>query len=159
MMDLISFPSTSRVWIYGGDRILPDEIIPFINQEITDFTKKWTSHGILLKTTGGLMHNSMLILIADESKKDTSGCSIDSSVQFIRELGNKYGIDFFNRLVFHYLKNDQPYTIRASELAGAIESGEITDSTLFFDNLVDTKKKFQEEWIKPLRDSWHQKFA
>ncbi len=144
-MDLISFPPSSRVWIYGGNKLIADEYILDINDEIADFTKSWSSHGIPIKATGALMHNS--------------GCSIDTSVQFIRDIGNRYDVDFFNRMIFHYLKDNQPRIIEARDLPEAVQKGEISESTLFFDNLVDTKKKFQEEWIKSLKDSWHKRFV
>lgn len=158
-MDLISFPSSSRLWIYGGNKLIADEYILDINDEIADFTKSWSSHGIPIKATGALMHNSILILMADESTQSASGCSIDTSVQFIRDIGNRYDVDFFNRMIFHYLKDNQPRIIEARDLPEAVQKGEISESTIFFDNLVDTKKKFQEEWIKSLKDSWHKRFV
>jgi hypothetical protein len=35
--------------------------------------------------------------MVDERKAGVSGCSTDSSVRFIKSLGEKYKVDFFNR--------------------------------------------------------------
>ena len=45
-----------------------------------------------------LYKNRFLILAVDESQASASGCSIDSSVKFVKAMESELGTDFFNRM-------------------------------------------------------------
>lgn len=155
--DLIALPDDSKVWIYAADAKIPEEDAELIKERLYDFTMKWQSHGTEVDCYGHLFHNRFIVLVADESNLP-SGCSIDSSVHFIQALGHHYRVDFFNRLVFSYLQNDEVHTIHKSQLKDAFNDKKIGLETLMFDHLVKTKKAFLEEWIIPLKDSWYMKW-
>jgi len=154
MLDLLRFPDESRVWIYTSSREFRDEELPALQQDITLFTRQWTSHNQQLYATGGIMHNRFLVLVVDEGQAGASGCSIDSSVHFIQALGQKYQTDFFDRRTFCYLQDEEVRTVPMEQFNEAYRSGAITDNTLFFDTLVQQKGDFINAWIKPLRQSW-----
>lgn len=98
--NLISeLPSTSRVWLYLADRSFDGTESDFIQQTISDFTKKkWATHGTKLMASGTLLFNQLVVLAVDEEVMNASGCSIDSSVRMIKQLGSELKTDFFNRL-------------------------------------------------------------
>ncbi len=158
MNDIISFPDDSRIWIYASNKRIDESQIPEVQAAIKTFSKQWTSHREDVRATGGLLHAYFVLLVVDENVNKPGGCSIDASVQFIRELGSKLSCDFFDRHLFHYLKDERVYSIHSNMLTEAYEKGLITDSTLFFDNLVTSKQEFQKNWLKPLKESWHKKF-
>ena len=62
------------------------------------FLPQWAAHGNSLFGDYSIEHDKFLILAVDESQAGASGCSIDSSVRFIKDLGAYLKIDFFNRL-------------------------------------------------------------
>lgn len=159
MLDLIAFPEHSRIWIYGSDQELPVDRIFDIHDQIQDFISHWHSHQIGLVATGGILHNYFVILVVDESKNPPGGCSIDKSVHFIQNLGQQYSVNFFNRSIFHYLDSDRVMTVPLSLLPEYYEEGRIKNSTLFFNNLVNTKSDFINNWIQPLEKSWHFRFC
>jgi hypothetical protein len=159
MMDFLSFPDTARVWIYAADREIPNEIAIAINNKIIDFTKEWSSHQMALKATGGLLHKYFIVFVVDDGFNKPGGCSIDSSVHFVKSLGQEYGIDFFNRSIFYYLEKDSVKSIRQADLSDAVHEGKLSENTMFFDTLVQTKLEFQNNWLKPLRQSWHSRLV
>jgi hypothetical protein len=118
----------------------------------------WTSHNQDLLTYGNIFHLRFLALFVDETIAGASGCSIDKSVHFVEELGKKFGIDFFRRDVFAYLKDDEVRFVNQANFNEAYQNGDIDDETLMFDNLVKVKYDFIKKWLVPLRDSWHRKF-
>jgi len=155
--DLIALPDQSKVWIYQADKVLSDDLTQKIKDALYDFSMNWSSHGTELDSYGHLFHHQFLVLVADGSNLP-SGCSIDSSVHFVQDLGNKHGIDFFDRNTFAFMQEEEIKFLKSSELAEYYKAREITEETLVFDNLVKTKLEFLEGWIKPLKDSWHMKF-
>jgi hypothetical protein len=83
-----------------------------------------------------------------------SGCSTDSSVRFIKSLGEKFGVDFFNRTNLSFVVKDKIQVLPMNQLAYAAQNGFINSDTLYFNNLVQTKKELEESWIVPVKDSW-----
>lgn len=154
MMDLLRFPDSSRVWIYTSSREFEDHELQGLQADIEAFTRQWTSHNQSLHATGGVLHNRFLVLVVDESMAGASGCSIDSSVHFIRALGDKYQTDFFDRTTFCFLDNNEVKALPMQDLKSAYQRGEIRGQTLFFDTLVNNKGDFIRAWLKPAENSW-----
>ncbi|MBT8233814.1 MAG: ABC transporter ATPase [Saprospiraceae bacterium] len=151
--DLIALPDNSRVWIYQANRMFNNDETERIQSDIYDFTLKWNSHGKELDCYGHLFHKMFLVFVADENNH-VSGCSIDSSVHFIQALGSKFNVDFFDRLNYVFFENDEINIIFHTEMKSEIENGRINEETLFFNNLVNTKESFINDWVQPMKDSW-----
>ncbi len=154
--DLIALNNESKVWIYQSDVHINDDYEEKIKNYIYDFTMNWASHGKELECYGNLFHHRFLVLVADDSQH-VSGCSIDSSVHFVKQLENSFGIDFFNRLNYAYVKDDEFHYINNADFKNAYNDGIIDDQTLMVNNLVKTKSEFLERWILPLDESWYKK--
>ena len=159
--DLIALDERSRVWIYQSDKELSDKARHEIQEYVFQFLSKWTAHHAELKSYGNIFHDQFLTLFVDETSAAASGCSIDSSVRFVQQLGEKYNVDFFNRMIFSYLDKTQNKVITLSnvEFKDAYANEVINEDTLVFDNLVKTKDQFLKEWLKPMKDSWHMRFV
>src|SRR5690606_2975198 len=97
--------------------------------------------------------------IVDEKLNAASGCSIDTSVGFIRSVEQKYGLKLFDRFAFSYEKDGRIHTVPKVRFAELYRSGEIDESTMVFDNLIRTKNDFLQTWQKPLGKSWLKRFV
>ncbi len=155
--DLIALPDSSKVWIYQCKEPVSYEVGEQIRQDLYDFSMQWSSHGVELECYGNLFHYQFVVLVADPSNLP-SGCSVDSSVHLVQELGQKYDRDFMDRMTYAYMENDRVKTISHQDFPSAYKTGQINEETLIFNNLVDNKATFLEEWIVPLKESWHRKF-
>ena len=148
-------PAETRVWIYQSSRKFTAEETQKVDAQLLAFTQEWASHNRALKALGKVYHNQFLVLMVDESMAGASGCSIDSSVHFVRDIQQQLGVDFFDRMTFAWEDTDGVKTAHRSEFAELYKEGKITDETLVFDNLVNTKGQFEERWLRPLKESWH----
>lgn len=160
ILDLIALDPTSRVWLYQADRELSYDELDDARELLFDFLSEWTAHRQELHTYGNIFHRRFLGLFVDESQAaGASGCSIDSSVRFVQQLGERMDINFFERTAYAYMDAQEViHPIGHADLGTAYSSGQITDDTLFFDNLVKTKEQFLKSWLVPLKDSWHSRF-
>jgi len=150
----MEFPPDSKVWIYVSSRELTDLETSDINLALARFTKEWVAHGSDLRATGVVRYNRFIILMVDETQAGASGCSIDKSVHFLKELEQEYGLTLFNRLLFTWLEKDQVNAAPLSELRRLYEEGRITNSTLVFNNAIINRKDLDEKWLLPLSESW-----
>ncbi|NTS41529.1 hypothetical protein HRG84_11495 [Flavisolibacter sp. BT320] len=149
-----TFSPASRVWIYQSSRVLSLSEALEAEELITEFAEGWKSHGADVDAFGNLFFGQFVVLIADETRAGVSGCSTDSSVRFIKALGEKFGVDFFNRTNLAFVVKDKIQVLPLNQLTYAVQNGFINGETLYFNNLVQTKAELENDWIIPVQQSW-----
>jgi hypothetical protein len=147
--------NTTRLWVYQANKPFPSDAVPEIRSNLQAFARQWVSHNRQLKADADVLHDRFVILMVDESQADASGCSIDSSVHFLKKLQAEYGVDLFDRMYFSYQDGDGVHTVSREEFARRYAEGQINDHTMVFDTLVESKAAFDKGWLKPLSESWH----
>ncbi len=154
-MDIFNtLPDYSRVWIYASTGKLNPEQSTDVQNLLDGFAKGWTSHQQQLNAKAALVKAHFLVFMVDESAAEISGCGIDKSVQLVKEIEQKTGLSFFNRLNIHLAHENEVLVFNKHQLEKAVEEGLVDENTLFYDNLVQTKKDFDENWLKPVNKSW-----
>lgn len=114
--------SDSKVWIYTADRNFTEEDKVIVADAMKQFLPQWAAHGDSLFGDYAIEHDRFLILVVDESQVGASGCSIDTSVRFIKDLGAHLNIDFFNRLNMIIEKDGNLETVHISDLKNHLDS-------------------------------------
>ena len=160
MQDYQTLSDQSKVWIYQSNRVFADKDVPKIRAYVRQFAAQWISHNRQLKAFGDVFHNRFIVLMVDESQAGASGCSIDKSVYFLKELQNEFEVDLFDRMSFSFVAPDGTVmTVPREEFAKSYAEGKISDETPVFDTLVATKGAFDREFKKPLSASWHRRMV
>jgi hypothetical protein len=148
------FSSDSRVWIYQSNRLFSIGETLEIEELLKDFTYTWMSHGIPVKGYGSMFFGQFIILMADEEATGVSGCSTDSSVRLMKEIENRYSVTLFERTSLAFVVKDKVLLIPLSQLSYALQNQFIHPDTLYFNNIVQTKKEMEDNWIISVRESW-----
>lgn len=139
------FPDQSRVWIYTSDKSL-DEVEAAINDDLTSFIKEWAAHGNQLFGSGKILHHRFVVLCVDESKIPASGCSIDTSVHFIKSLQQKYDLNLFDRMHMVIEKDGDQKLVHMSDLS------EYADWQVY-NPMVTTLGGMRTQWLIPVTAS------
>jgi hypothetical protein len=147
--------NSSRVWVYQSNRPFTAEEIPPLRAFLQRFATNWVSHNRALQAFAEVFYDQFIVLMVDESQAGASGCSIDASVRFLKQLEEEFQVSLFDRLTFAYKDEGKIKTAHKSEFKQLYQNGIITDTTLVFDNLVENKEAFEQHWIKLLKESWH----
>ena len=87
------------------------------------------------------------------------GSAQDRKVRLMKELEQELEVEFLNRMNLAYLKNNVATVFKMSDLGVMYEKGELTDTTIVFNNTITTKKEFDSVWKTPLKDSWHKQLV
>lgn len=152
-MNAMEFNPASRIWIYTASRAFSEDETAEINGLLDQFTKNWTAHSKELLADGFVVHNRMVVLAVDESQAGASGCSIDSSVHFLKKLGDTYQTDLFVRNLVA-LKMDELWEWHDfKSIPELLKAGKISAETAVLDTTVTDLKGFQT-WEKPLKNTW-----
>ena len=146
-----------RIWIYQADRILTEQESQQISVELTAFAEQWKVHGKPLSASAELRYNLFIILKVDEDVAAASGCSVDSSVRFLKGIEEKYHVQLFDRMQFAYKSVNGVAVVNRSGFEKLLAAGEINDHTLVFDNTITYEHQLENAWAVPFKESWHKR--
>lgn len=148
----------ARIWIYQANRFLSNDEALSIKVDLDNFVANWTAHGSELAGKAEIVNNLFLVLEVDEEVAGVTGCSIDKSVHFIKSLGDKYTIDFFDRMRVAYIDDKGTIQIASRDQFSALVKDNVVNlSTIVFNNLIQTSEEFDKNWKIPFAESWHSK--
>lgn len=145
----------SRVWIYQSDRILSPEEVKQIQEKLDGFTSQWLAHGHELLALAEIRYNQFIIISVDEQQVGATGCSIDKSVNLMKQIEQELNINLFNRFALAYRDREGIQTVNRNDFEKLIETRIITPETIVFNNLVTTRKELATNWEVAFRNSWH----
>jgi hypothetical protein len=155
---MINFSPQSKIWIYQSNRAFTAKEAEEITALGKSFVASWASHGNALSAHFEMRYDRFLILAVDENAASASGCSIDKSVAFVKQLEQEYKVDFFDRMLTAYRSEGEIKTFNFSDFSQLLNSGELTPQTIVFNNLVFTKEEFEQNWETQVNKSWLSRF-
>jgi hypothetical protein len=158
LVDYNSLPDTARVWVYQSDRKFEEDDLVVLKEKATEFINSWTRHGDDLKGGYTILHNQFLILALDESFANASGCSIDSSVRFIKKIESELSLDLMNKLNVSFKDGENINIVSLADFQKYVKINKISSDTIVFNNMVVTKGELATKWEVAAKDSWHQRF-
>ncbi len=148
------FAPDSRVWIYQSNRRFALGEVLEVEKTLNDFTADWNAHGIPVKGFATVFFGQFIVVMADESRTEVSGCSTDSSVRVVKGIEQKFNISLFDRQLLAFVVKDKIEVLPMNQLEYSIENGFILADTPYFNNTVLTKKNLEDNWIIPAGKSW-----
>lgn len=148
------FAEESKVWIYQAARKFSLKEALFADGLLQDFVANWQTHGTPVKGFATILFGQFIILMADESASTVGGCSTDSSVRIIKQIEKELDISLFDRQLLAFYINETVQLLPLSQLKYAIEHNKINQSTIYFNNTVNTKETLLHNWMIPVSSSW-----
>ena len=145
----------ARIWIYQADRRLSSSEKSVVDEKLKEFTGQWLVHGAPLEASFEIKFDQFVILAANDT---ASGCSIDSSVRIMKEVGNLTGIDFFNRNQIAFKSGEEITLINLTLLKTEFLKGTWGEETPVFNNVVTTLRDLKEGWLVPARTTWLRRY-
>lgn len=143
------FPENSRVWLYQTNRALSATEVNYVDEKLKAFTKEWAAHGKQLWATAAIVNPYFVAVVVDESITPPSGCSIDASVKFLKELGSELEVDFFTRMQLTLEVEGKLRQVPFQELSTLEGAADF----LIYDALVDNLQQLREKWPLPVKES------
>ena len=90
-------PDHSRVWVYQANRPFSASETQAIENYLTPALTQWAAHGAGLNASYEIRFQQVIVIAVDETINAASGCSIDASTRWFKEMGAELDIDFFDR--------------------------------------------------------------
>ena len=87
-------PPNSKIWVYQSDRNLSKIDVELIEKEVKVFLENWSSHNKEIQSSFEVKYNRFLIIGLNENINSASGCSVDKSINFIKDLQTNLKVNF-----------------------------------------------------------------
>ena len=158
LTDFSSLPDDSRIWIYQSNRKLSDDEVTSISSKTQIFLEKWTAHGSDLEAGFEIKYNRFIILGLNQANASASGCSIDASVHFIQTIEKEFSVDLLDKMNVTYYNGAHIAHKSLADFRKMAKAKSVSPNTVVFNNLVNTKSEYLENWEVPAKESWHSRF-
>ncbi len=133
-------PDSSKIWIYQNQGAIPQETQKAIQAKLDVFVRQWAAHKVQLYGASAILEDHFIVLAVDENMTAASGCSIDSSVHFIKELEKEFNLRLFDRLHVLIEQNGEKKIVHFSDV------NTHTGAT-FFDPMVTNLGELRTAWM------------
>lgn len=151
-------PDTSRVWIYQANRSFTDTELQEISNKLAEFITSWVAHGANLNASFEIRYKRFIIIGLDQAFNAATGCSIDASVNFIQQLEKDYNVDLLDKMNVSYKQGEHVAYKNLVDFRKMAKEKAVSPNTIVFNNLVNTKAEYMNEWEVPASESWHNRF-
>jgi len=153
-----NLPDDSRIWVYQSNRKLSDEEVVILIPKIEDFLEQWTAHGSDLEAGFEIKYNRFIVLGLNQANASASGCSIDASVRFIQSLEQEFDVDLLDKMNVTFYNGEFIAHKSLIDFRKMAKARSVSSNTIVFNNLVNTKAEYLENWEVPAKESWHSRF-
>lgn len=150
-------PANARIWVYQSNRFFTDAEVKSILESGSNFIQNWSAHGASLKASFEVLYNLFIVIAVDEQQAMASGCSIDKSVGFVKELEQKFNCNLLDRMQVAYKLGNEIKNCTLSQFEKLAAQNIVDENTIVFNNMVTTKAAFDNEWQIPLKNSWQKR--
>ena len=158
LVNFESLDDSSRVWVFQSNREFLANEMEVIKVKVENFIENWMRHGEDLKASYVIKYNQFIVLAVDEKYNGVSGCSIDASVNLMKQFEKEFGVDLTNRLNISFKDGDEINVVSLADFQKFAKQEKITFNTIVFNNMVATKADFKTKWEVEAKDSWHTRF-
>ena len=147
-------PDHARAWVYKAPRGLGQAEQKLVRELGAAFTDGWAAHGAPLDACVDVLHDRFVVIAVDEEQALASGCSIDKSIGFIKQLEYDLNLMLTDRMVIVFDQDDKVVSCRLQELPELLKENVITGDTMVYDDLVPTVGELRSRFHMPLREIW-----
>lgn len=153
-----SLKDTSRVWVYQAVKPLTQQQLDAISKTLHSFTQQWAAHNQPLLSSFKIFYDQFIVLAADESFNEASGCSIDTATRIIQQIDIESKLGLFDRTQVAFLINNEIVVTPLAELSKKYEEGFWNNETLVFNNIIKSKGELSSNWVVPAQQTWLKRY-
>lgn len=153
-----NLPDSARVWVYQANRSFTQDELEEVKARLDDFLTQWTVHGSELKAGYDIKYNRFITIGLDQQVNPASGCSIDNQVNFIQQLEKDYNVDLLDKMNVSYKQGEFVAYKPLTDFRKMAKNKSVSPNTIVFNNLVNNKAEYINNWEVPASESWHNRF-
>jgi hypothetical protein len=157
LVDFETLPDTSKVWVYQANRMLLGSEINEISNYLKTQISIWESHGSPLEASFQFFYDKFFVLGVNTESQYPSGCSIDTSTRWLKNIQQTFNIDFFDRSIA-YFENENLNFFPILGAKKQVLTGKINPETTVLNHQINTLGGLKNNWKLKASDSFLKKY-
>lgn len=153
MMSFNEFDDEAKVWVFPSSRGFSDQEQQQIAEKLKTFTSNWLLDKKKINAAFELPYNRFVVIIT-ENKVLNSEC-IDQLMTEIASLQTLLDLQLIDRLNVSYKQGTFVQYKEMKAFKKMYKEKAIGKDPIVFDNTVDSKWRYENEWEIPLSQSWY----
>jgi hypothetical protein len=150
-----TLPDSSRVWVFGSDRLLTEEGTKVLLAGVDAHLDDWKAHGAPLTVGREWRDGRFLIVAVDQSTAGATGCSIDGLFRVLQQLEREAGASLVGGgRIFYRDNHGVVQSASRDEVAALAQSGGITKDTVVFDTTLTDLGTWRACFERRAKESW-----
>ena len=152
-------PDSARAWLYAAVSPIGADRQAQILSALEPTISKWKSHGTIIPAHAIFLDDVTLLVAADFTGAEMSGCSIDRMVGSVREAGVSVGVELVDtpRGVHHWSPDGLRFSSR-EEFGELVRNKLVDGGTAVLDLTVITLGAVRAgRWKRAANTGWHAK--
>lgn len=157
--ELQAISDTDTVWIYQASRRLNEAEQSELRSSGREFCASWATHGKPLDAAVFVIEGLFVIVKVNSALMAASGCSIDKSLQWVRNMEQQFGITLLDRMQVAWV--DEAGNIERASLNDAkakFAGGTLTAGCKVFNHSLSNGADLKTKWLELLPESWLMRF-
>jgi hypothetical protein len=147
----------ARVWVYQANRPLREAELEGVHSYLAREMAAWAAHGEALQGSFDVRFGQVFVVAVDEQVNQASGCSIDASTRWFKELGAALGIDFFDRSSA-VVQGESLLLIPFLGTKQAVSEGILKADSLVIPLQTADVATYRTGWLVPASSTWLAKY-
>ncbi len=147
-----------KLWLYLAPRPFSEDEEVYIQQQSAFFLNSWNNHGNVLSGKIFIIEHQILALIADENVYPVSGCSIDKSVNFVKDLSSNLNIDMLDRSLIIFKKDGENKITNLKEVKALISQNVISPETWVFNLQLTDADNIDKQLLVQAKETWLKRY-
>ena len=157
-VDYENIVDLAKVWIYPSNRKFYTDEIEGLNEKMQSFIDRWKLDDENFKASYQFLYNRFLVFLADDKKSPLTNTEINEQVTFILQLQQEYNVELLDKMNVCFKQGDYVQYKELKEFKKLLKNKSVSQKTIVFDNLVQTKEELENYWEVPITESWYSRF-
>jgi len=158
LMSYISLPASSKVWVYPSSRKFYANECNKIEKKVQEFISNWKVGDPDFRASYRFLYNRFIVIVADDEKSQLQNKDLDKVVSFIFELQSEYNVELLDRMNVCFKQGEYVQYKEVKEFKKLLKNKSVSNKTIVFDNLIQTKEELENFWEIPITESWYSRF-
>jgi hypothetical protein len=151
-------PDQSKVWMYQSKNAFTEEQQKVIYELAEVFLGEWESHKIPVQGSIDILNNQFIRVAAYTDEPSMCGKAQDGQVRLIKELEQELDLDLTNRMLLAFEIEGAIKILHLNDLDSAIEKAELSSDSTFYNNLIQSKSDYIQNWKEEASKTWLNKY-
>jgi len=149
---------SAKVWIYPASRKFYTNELEEVESKVKNFVVNWKKEDENFQCSYQFLYNRFIIFLAEENDGILTSKEIDTQVAFILSLQDEYNLELLDRMNVCFKQGEFIQYKELKEFKKLLKNKAVSEKTIVFDNLIQTKEELENFWEVPITESWYNRF-